>query len=217
MSPVSRAGVESALHALIHGDPREVRALLGLLHPEDEWGWVRVWSTTSTLYGTVCGRMTGRQGASVYPMTIEHQAVFVDGGPPREVILDECLPALREALALPPTAERHRTNARALLTRLQEAAVRHRSDSTRWDPAGEFTRWDPAVAVLRHHTDLPVDLLQGRIPMTCPADLAPEAAKLQPLAAVLEDPRAFRAHLEQGLASAPGPRRTLAEWLLALP
>lgn len=196
-----------ALGAMVRGDPRPLRDILGELPATADRDWVGVWSTTSVLYGTVCGSLAVRQGSAVYPLTIEHHPMQVTGGAPREAVLDDCLPALRDALARPPTVEFHRVSARSLIERLQQAARE----------GAEPMTWDPAVALLRHHTDLPVDIVRGRVPVMSPDALAREEAILRPLASVLDDPRSFRAHLEEGLMRPPGPRRTLAGWLTSLP
>jgi hypothetical protein len=78
---------------------------------------------------------------------------------------------------------------------------------------------DDAFALLRHHTDAPVDFLARR-PLIGPlfGVLSPEnLAELQPLSLLVTDAVAFDTHLQAGLSSNSLPRRDLSWRLLRLP
>lgn len=86
--------------------------------------------------------------------------------------------------------------------------------------AAEHSAPDDAFALLRHHTDSPVDFFAGRALVGAPyGTVKPEALheELQHLGSVFSDAGAFDAHLEAGLASASLPRRDLSWRLLRLP
>ncbi|MCB9529524.1 MAG: hypothetical protein R3F65_14280 [bacterium] len=75
---------------------------------------------------------------------------------------------------------------------------------------------DAAFALLRHHTDLPVDFFDGRplVGGMGGVPVAAVAAELDALAPVFATAEAFERRVGEGLASASLPRRDLC-WRVA--
>lgn len=200
-SPMRAAPVE----ALLQGNTGPFLAMLDSL---TDWPFKevdRAWWELSTLYGAVLGRLAARAGERLVPYTLMFNPPHMTGGPPDELAEPGVLArAWRAALAEPPARERHRANLQATLA--AQRADRHEQP-------------DAADALLRTHTDLPVDLFAGR------RFVGPEyrrlgsvaAQELTGLDAALASSDAFLAHLQAGLASPSLPRRDLAWRLLQLP
>lgn len=192
------------VEALIQGNTGQFLAILDSL---SDWPLMEVehaWWEISTLFGAVLGRLVAHAGERLVPYTLMFQPPHMTGGPPRELAEPEALVRVwRAALAEPPTRERHRANMKATLA--AQRADRHEQP-------------DAADALLRHHTDLPVDLFAGRF------FVGPEyrrlgsvaAQELTGLDAALASSEAFLGHLQAGLASSSLPRRDLAWRLLQL-
>ncbi len=198
--PVPVANQVAALRA---ADPDPLRRWLrSSPHDPDERLWLFVWHEVCTLAGRVVGRLVIAQGGLRHPGILGFDVPMVAGGPPREVAeVDDLARALADALDQPVGLDPHRGHA---LTTLQSLTSL---------PPGDC---DAAVALLRHHTDLPVDLLAGRWPVRGPDDAHAEAERLAPLGGILADPARFRAHLQRGVASTSAPRRDLSRRLLDL-
>lgn len=164
----------------------------------------RAWWELSTLYGAVLGRVGAWAETQLIPYTLTSQPLPMTGGPPRRLAEpQELARAWRQALVEPPSRERHRHNLAATLA--AQRADRHEQP-------------DAADALLRHHTDLPVDMLAGRRPVGAEyGRLGSVAAQqLAGLDEVLASSEAFVNHLQAGLASTSLPRRDLAWRLLQL-
>jgi hypothetical protein len=192
------------VEALLQGNTAPFLAILDSLA---DWPLLevdRAWWELSTLYGVVVGRVAAHADKDLVPYTLAFQPLPMTGGPPEVLAEPQVLAwAWSEALAEPPTRERHRANLKATLA--AQRADRHEQP-------------DAADCLLRHHTDFPVDMI-ARYPVgpeyRRPGSVA--AQVLTGLDAVLASSDAFVAHLQAGLASSSLPRRDLAWRLLQLP
>jgi hypothetical protein len=192
------------VEALLQGDTGLFLALIDSL---SDWPLLeveRAWWELSTLCGAVVDHVAARAGEQIIPYALKLRPIHMTGGPPHELADPEALARdWRAALAVPPTRELHRANIKGTLA--AQRADRHDQP-------------DAADCLLRHHTDLPVDMFTGRHPV------GPEygrvgsmaAQQLTDLDAVLASSDAFASHLQAGLASSSLPRCDLAWRLLQL-
>lgn len=198
------ATLAEPVEALLAGDTGPFIVLLEAL---DAWPLPQVeraWWELSTLYGAVLGQVMADADGALIPCTLCSTSIPMTGGAPRRLAEPDALArAWRKALAEPPCRERHRHNLASEL-----AAQR----------AGRHEQPDAADALLRHHTELPVDFLAGRRPVGAEYGRSGTVAEreLADLDAVLASSGAFMAHLQAGLVSPSLPRRDLAWRLLQL-
>lgn len=160
----------------------------------------------STALGTVVEAPHVSQGDRLLTQSLAFDAPHMTGGAPRRLVDTD------------QTVRVWSTQAREALTR-----DRHReamSETLDALLAGQHPTPDDAFALLRHHTDAPVDFLAGR-PLVGPpfGTLGADelAAELRPLAAALSDASTFDTHVQAGLSSSSLPRRDLSWRLQRLP
>lgn len=196
------SGLANEINALLQGNPSPAAASLDRLQ-----GWPldvvqETWWEISTLYGRVAGQLEVQWGNDRFPYSLGFAPLMTTGGPPREIANPEALiHAWRAVLSQPPSRELHRHNMAETL-----AALR----------AGTHPQPDSADALLRHHTELPIDWLKGRKPVGTGPHERPEweaVLDLLPLVPVLDSQEAFDAHVRAGLDSPSLPRRDLC-WRL---
>lgn len=163
----------------------------------------RMWWELSTALGAVIAPPYLHQGDQPLMQTLSFMPPLLTGGAPRRLInADETAHAWRERLRQAPERGQHRdamrTTARDLL-------------------ADTHPQPDAAFALLRHHTDLPVDILAGRPIVALAGASTAAVTDLRALLPVLADAAAFDAHLQAGLSSPSLARRDLSWRLLRLP
>lgn len=190
------------IDALLAGDPAPLVEVLRHLGDWSIYDGERLWWELSTLYGEVIGAMEIAQASRHIPTMLAFRHPRLTGGAPRTIADPTALAATwRAALAVPPTREGHR---RAMARTL--AALR----------ADRHPQPDAAFALLRHHTDLPVDFFDGRplVGVMGGVPVAAIAAELDALAPAFATAAAFAQQVGDGLASPSLPRRDLC-WRLA--
>lgn len=201
--------VANEVDALLRGDPAPLVASFQDLRIGMYYLVQRLWWEISTLYGQVAGHIDAQWGERRYSPSFACRPVRTTGGPPREVVnLESLIHDWRTVLGQPPSRELHRRNMAETLASLR---------------AGAHPQPDSADALLRHHTELPVDTLVplGDTPKRQHVGTGPHerpeweaVLDLLPLAPVLESQEAFDAHVRAGLDSPSLPRRDLC-WRLA--
>lgn len=190
----------------LRGDAEALLAWLDELGTQPLWAVERMRWELSTALGTVAEAPHVSQGDRPLTQSLTFDAPLVTGGAPRRLVdADQTVHAwsmrAREALS----RDHHREAMSATLDALL---------------AGQHPAPDDAFALLRHHTDSPVDFMAGRPLLGSPFGTlrADELdAELQPLTAVLSDAAAFDAHVQAGLSSSSLPRRDLSWRLQRLP
>lgn len=199
--------VADMLDALLRGNPAPLIVSFQDIRMGNMYLVQHLWWEISTIYGQVAGHIDEQRGERHYSPSLACRPVMMTGGPPREVAnLKALIHAWRKVLGQPPSRELHRRNMAETL-----AALR----------AGTHPYPDAADALLRHHTDLPVDAFlenfaRGRTHVGTGPHERPEweaVLDLLPLVPVLESQEAFDAHVRAGLDSPSLPRRDLC-WRL---
>lgn len=199
------AFVAPLIASLLAGDAEPLRAAL------DELGkaWLddirRLWWELCTLYGEVVGVVEVEQDGVQWPDGLSFILPQMTGGAPRRLHAPDRLAAQwREALRVPPSRELHRLNALATLQSLR--AERHAQP-------------DSAFALLRHHTDRPVDFWHGRPLVGAGGGQSVGAivGELHELGLELDSMEGFERLVVRGLSSHSLPRRDLCWRLSRLP
>ncbi|MGK0359529.1 MAG: hypothetical protein ACI9U2_001831 [Bradymonadia bacterium] len=190
----------------LRGDAKALLTWLDGLDAHPLWAVERMWWELSTALGTVIEPPHVCQGDRPLTQTLAFAPPLMTGGAPQRLVdADQTARAWMARAQGPPTRTRHRLAMRE--TQVEFLADAHPTP-------------DDAFALLRHHTDDPVDFLAGR-PLVGPlfGALSPWhlATELQHLAPALTDPAAFDAHLLAGLKSTSLPRHDLSWRLLRLP
>ncbi|MFK8004187.1 MAG: hypothetical protein AB8H86_31770 [Polyangiales bacterium] len=194
------------MDAWLCGDAGPLLSWMAALGTRPLWALDRLRWELSTTLGFVVEAPHVFQGDRPIAQSLAFSAPRITGGAPQRVLRGD------------ETAQAWTHHARQRLNR-----TRHRAsmgETLHALLAAEHPFPDDAFALLRHHTDAPVDFFAGRVlvgPSFGTVTPAEVAAELQHLGPLFSDAGAFDAHLEAGLASGSLPRRDLSWRLLRLP
>lgn len=200
-----RAPLGPLVDTWLGGDAKALLAWITALDTRPLWTLDRLRWELSTALGFVVEAPQVRQGERQVQQSLAFSHPRLTGGAPQRIVGgDETGKAWSHHVRQPLSRTRHR------------AAM---GETLRTLVAAEHPTPDDAFALLRHHTDAPVDFFAGRAFVGAYGTVNPEklTAELQHLGPLFADADAFDAHLKAGLASASLPRRDLSWRLLRLP